>query len=193
MEGEEPPREQAAQSLHANFYRFLDDKGAVIRPPNSSDVGGLDDKTEAQLALSKLPDTQQIGYIRVGGRAIDEVIAVPLFSTGTGEIISALVIGFKPLEIENRDTGMSSGIWTNGRLHLPSLPASAQESLNRKLVAAVASSKLMKTTFESMWMAQRTFYFTSGSTPARSFRRLTRFAFTHWPLRWRNCIGFGGK
>ena len=147
MEGEEPPREQAAQSLHANFYRFLDDKGAVIRPPNSSDVGGLDDKTEAQLALSKLPDTQQIGYIRVGGRAIDEVIAVPLFSTGTGEVISALVIGFKPLEIEDRDTGMASGIWTNGRLHLPSLPASAQQSLNLKLVAAVASSEVDEDNF----------------------------------------------
>src|SRR4029453_16269580 len=64
MEGEEPPPEQAAQSLHAKFYRFLDSQGAVIRPPNPYDVGGLDTKTEAQLALNKLPDTQQIGYIQ---------------------------------------------------------------------------------------------------------------------------------
>ena len=147
MEGEEPPREQAAQWLHANFYRFLDNKGAIIRPSNSSDVGDLDDKAEAQLALRKLPDTQQIGYIRVGGGAIDEVIAVPLLSTGTGEVISALVIGFKPLEIENRQTGMRSGIWTNGRLYLPSLPASAQESLNDKVVAAVASSDIDEDNF----------------------------------------------
>src|SRR5881227_991017 len=33
MEGEEPPPGQAAQWLHARFYRFLDRTGAVIRPP----------------------------------------------------------------------------------------------------------------------------------------------------------------
>src|ERR1700757_4348286 len=64
MEGEEPPPEQAAQSLHATFYRFLDSKGAVITPPNPHDFGELDAQTEAQLALDKLPDSQQIGYIR---------------------------------------------------------------------------------------------------------------------------------
>src|SRR5215211_6524734 len=63
MEGDEPPPEQAARSLHARFYRFLDSTGAVIKPPNIYDVGELDLKTEAQLALSRLPDTQQIGYI----------------------------------------------------------------------------------------------------------------------------------
>src|SRR5207253_4335144 len=62
MEGEEPPPEQAAQWLHARFYRFLDRTGAVIRAPNPYDVGELDTATEAQLTLNKLPDTQQIGY-----------------------------------------------------------------------------------------------------------------------------------
>src|SRR6266699_5795282 len=79
MEGDEPPPEQAAQSLHAKFYRFLDNTGAVIKPPNPYDVGELDAKTETQLALSRLPDTQQIGYIRknteTGEGTIDEVIA----------------------------------------------------------------------------------------------------------------------
>src|SRR5215469_7909750 len=42
MEGAEPPPEQAAQSLHATFYRFLDSTGAVLKPPNPSDVGELD-------------------------------------------------------------------------------------------------------------------------------------------------------
>src|SRR5881275_2257648 len=85
MEGEEPPPGQAAQWLHARFYRFLDSTGAVIKPPNPYDVGELDAKTETQLALSRLPDTQQIGYIRknteTGGGTIDEVIAVPIFSS----------------------------------------------------------------------------------------------------------------
>src|SRR5213082_1646235 len=95
MEGEEPPPEQTAQWLHAKFYRFLDTKGAVIKPLNPSDVGELDAETEAQLALDKLPDKQQIGYIRQnnpnGGGFMDEVIAVPIFSTDTGDVISALV------------------------------------------------------------------------------------------------------
>src|SRR6266513_348496 len=144
MEGEEPPPEQAAQSLHARFYRFLDSKGAVIKPLNPYNVGELDAKTEAQLALDKLPDTQQICYIQenteAGGGAIDELIAVPIFSSDTGEVISALVIGFKPLELEDKHTGMKSGLWTNGQLHLPALPKATHATLNDKLAAALANS-----------------------------------------------------
>jgi len=144
MEGEEPPPEQAAQSLHARFYRFLDSKGVVIKPPNPYDVGALDTKTEAQLALHKLTNTQQIGYIQentqAGGGSIDEVIAVPIFSTDTGDVISALVIGFTPLELEAKYMGMKSGTWANGQLHLPALPESTQTSLNDKLAGALGNS-----------------------------------------------------
>src|SRR5207302_9845138 len=63
MEGEEPPPEQGAQSLYATFYRFLDGTWAVLKPPNPYDVGQLDTKMEEQLALHRLPETQQIGYI----------------------------------------------------------------------------------------------------------------------------------
>jgi signal transduction histidine kinase len=144
MEGDEPPPEQAAQSLHAKFYRFLDNTGAVIKPPNPYDVGELDAKTETQLALNRLPETQQIGYIRENAEAgtINEVIAVPIFSTDTGDVISALVIGFKPLELEekNAEVGLRSGVWVNGQLHLPSLPKSAQASLNERIRSAVANS-----------------------------------------------------
>jgi len=144
MEGEEPPPEQATQSLHARFYRFLDSKGAVIKPLNPYDVGQLDAETEAQLALNKLPDTQQIGYIQEdaqsSGGSIDEVIAVPIFSTDTGDVISALVIGFKPLELEDKYTGMKSGIWANGQLHLPALPRSTQAFLSDKLSGELANS-----------------------------------------------------
>src|SRR5262245_58734675 len=129
MEGDEPPPEQAARSLHARFYRFLDSTGAVIKPPNTYDVGELDAATEAQLSLKKLPDTRQIGYIQSGG-TIHEVIAVPIFSTESGDLVSALVIGFKPFELEKKNTGMQSGIWVDGHLHLPALPPSAQNSLN---------------------------------------------------------------
>src|SRR5262252_407979 len=139
MEGEEPPPEQAARSLHARFYRFLDDTGTVIKPPNPSDVGELDPATEAQLSLTKLPHIRQIGYIQSAG-AIHEVIAVPIFSTDTGDLVAALVIGFKPFELQNKNTGMQSGVWVDGHLHLPALPPSAQSSLNEKVTAALANS-----------------------------------------------------
>src|SRR5215475_7343403 len=125
MEGEEPPPEEAARSLHARFYRFLDSTGAVIQPPNASDVGELDAATEDQLSLPKLRDTQQIGYIR-SADDIHEVITVPIISTDTGDLVSALVVGFKPLELENKRTGMQSGIWVDGHLYLPALASSAQ-------------------------------------------------------------------
>jgi signal transduction histidine kinase len=139
MEGEEPPPERAARSLHARFYRFLDDNGAVIKPPNPPDVGDLDAATESQLSLPQLPKTRQIGYVQSGG-AIHEVVVVPIFSTDTGELVSALVIGFKPFELENKNTGMQSGIWVDGHLHMPALSASAQSSLNDKIRPALTNS-----------------------------------------------------
>ncbi|PYK09000.1 MAG: hypothetical protein DME61_07885 [Verrucomicrobia bacterium] len=146
MEGEEPPPEQGAQSLYATFYRFLDGTGAVLKPPNPKEVGQLDPKAEAQLSLAKLPATQQIGYLQkkvgAGRGAVAEVLAVPIFSTDTGDVISALVVGFKPFQPKQTDAGagMKSGIWVNGQLHLPSLPKSAERSLSEKIANAVADS-----------------------------------------------------
>jgi len=146
MEGEEPPPEQAAQSLHATFYRFLDGSGAVLKPPNPKEVGQLGRKAEAQLSLTKLPETQQIGYVQekisTDGGAVAEVLAVPIFSTDTGNVISALVVGFKPFQPRQTDAGagMKSGIWVNGQLHLPSLPKSAEAFLSEKIANAVAES-----------------------------------------------------
>src|SRR5213080_3012914 len=146
MEGQEPPREQAAQSLQAKFYRFLDGTGAVLKPPNPKEVGQLDARAEAQLSLTKLPDTQQIGYLQekvaADGGAVAEILAVPIFSTDTGEVISALVVGFKPFQPKQTEAGteMKSGIWVNGQLHLPSLPKSAEASLSEKIASAVEDS-----------------------------------------------------
>src|SRR6266542_1801901 len=53
MEDEESSPEQAAASLHAKFYRFLDATGAVLSPTNPRDVGELNPEAEAQLALKK--------------------------------------------------------------------------------------------------------------------------------------------
>ena len=153
MEGEEPPSEQAAQSLHATFYRFLDGSGAVLNPPNPKEVGQLGRKAEAQLSLTKLPMTQQIGYVQekvsTDGGAVAEVLAVPIFSTDTGNVISALVVGFKPFQPRQTDAGagMKSGIWVNGQLHLPSLPKSAEATLSEKIANAVANSDRAENNF----------------------------------------------
>jgi signal transduction histidine kinase len=147
MEGHQPPPEQAARSLDATFYRFLDGTGTVIEPPDPSDVGELDAHTEEQLSLNKLPDTQQIGYIQFGGD-IHEVIAVPIFSTETGDLVSALVIGFKPLEVEDKNTGMQSGIWVNDQLHLPALSPAVQTSLNEKMRTALTDSQSEQSYFQ---------------------------------------------
>jgi signal transduction histidine kinase len=151
MEGEEPPPEQGAQSLHATFYRFLDGTGSVLKPPNPKEVGPLDAKAEDQLSLTKLPETQQIGYIPenggTDGGAVAEVLAVPIFSTDTGDVISTLVVGFKPFQPKEAGAGMKSGIWVNGQLHLPSLPISAEASLSEKIANAVADSDRAESKF----------------------------------------------
>ena len=151
MEGEEPPPEQGAQSLHATFYRFLDGTGSVLKPPNPKEVGPLDAKAEDQLSLTKLPETQQIGYVPenggTDGGAVAEVLAVPIFSTDTGDVISTLVVGFKPFQPKEAGAGMKSGIWVNGQLHLPSLPGSAEASLSEKIANAVADSDRAESKF----------------------------------------------
>jgi signal transduction histidine kinase len=147
MEGEEPPPEQGAQSLHATFYRFLDGTGSVLKPPNPKEVGPLDAKAEDQLSLTKLPETQQIGYVPENGGAVAEVLAVPIFSTDTGDVISTLVVGFKPFQPKEAGAGMKSGIWVNGQLHLPSLPISAEASLSEKIANAVADSDRAESKF----------------------------------------------
>jgi signal transduction histidine kinase len=146
MEGEESRSEEEAPSLRAKFYRFLDARGAVLSPPNPKDVGELKPQVEAQLSLKQLAETQQIGYARenVDGKneLVDEIVAVPILSTETGNVISALVVGFTPFELTGKGAGagMESGIWVNGRLYLPSLSKAAQSALGREVTKAVTNS-----------------------------------------------------
>src|SRR5438067_1803694 len=152
MEGEEPSSEQAASTLHARFYRFLDGAGAVLPPPNLKDVGVINTDAEAQLALAQLPEKQQSGYLshRDGGSdRLDEIIAFPIFSTETGEIISALVVGFKPLEIVSKSaaTGIRSGSRVKRRLHLASLSQSELEALSNEITRALTRSDSVQNNF----------------------------------------------
>jgi len=165
MDASAPAPLQAARSLHAKFYRFLDRSGVVLPPANPEDVGELDPGAEAQLSLNKLPVTQQIGYIwekqGTRGAVVDEIIAAPIFSTDTGEVISALVIGFTPPELETgrASADIQSGIWVRGALHLPSLPEPAQAELGRRIAAVLATAD----------GAQNNFRVTIGDAPQLLF------------------------
>jgi signal transduction histidine kinase len=142
-----PQPDQIAGVPRARFYRFLDRTGAVLAPPNPREVGALRPDEEAQLALKTLPQTGQIGYLlRNAGTAeetIDEIIALPIGSTETGEFIAALVIGFKPLEVAQKSgpEEMKSGIWLNGWLHLPALPESARVAIDREMTHLLAANR----------------------------------------------------
>jgi signal transduction histidine kinase len=143
--GSGPRAEPAAYVLRAKFYRFLDGRGGVIAPPPGQDAGELKREAESALALPGAPTGPQTGYVETGadgtGDPIDEVIAMPIVSTETGEAIAAIVLGFKPIALEAGRAGMGiqSGIWLNGRLHLPALPVSAQAALAAEVARAQAT------------------------------------------------------
>jgi signal transduction histidine kinase len=153
MEAEQQPAEQAAGSLHARFYRFLNMDGAVLPPPNPQEVGELAPEDEARLPMKKLPDTQQTAYLAEKGMAmqpaVDEIIFAPIFSSETNEIIAALIVGFRPFELTgvHARAGMRSGIWIDGALHLALLPASARKTLGDEVTRAIAAGDRAKGSF----------------------------------------------
>ena len=121
-----PPSEVSERhSIHASFYRFLDAEGAVIPPANAPGVGALEADEEKRLASAGVPHEQQTGYLwrKVGSAAgeVVEVISTPIISTENGDAIAALVTGFPPSGDNARAADMQSGIWLDGRLHMPSV------------------------------------------------------------------------
>ena len=153
-ESDDAVPESADHALNATFYRFLDGRGTVISPPNQEEVGELQPNEEAQLSLPSLPDSQQIGYLfrtdASGASVVNEVFAMPIFSTESGELIAALVLGFKPVELGRSRSGteIRSGIWSNGRLHLPTLSAPEQSAIAAELAGRIATAERSATSFE---------------------------------------------
>ncbi|MEY2557548.1 MAG: two-component system, OmpR family, sensor kinase [Verrucomicrobiota bacterium] len=152
VEAKLPPAEQA-RALHARFYRFLDRMGALLPPPTPTDVGALLPDEESQLALKSLPEKLQTGYLlrRAGTEQelTDEIIAVPINSSETNEVIAALVVGFKPVEVEEKRAGqgMKSGIWVNGWLHMPALSETARAAIDQEMTRALAAPNRAERSF----------------------------------------------
>jgi signal transduction histidine kinase len=158
MEQAVPGKADAADTLHARFYRFLDSHGAVLVPPNN-EAGELSSKDEARLAQSRLPQTLQTGYLdridESGLPTVDEIIAVPIRSTETNEVIAALVLGFKPVEAAPHGTaGMKSGILVNGKLQLPTFNQAAEEQIagevSRDLAQPSSEKKSLRVEIDGM-------------------------------------------
>jgi signal transduction histidine kinase len=143
--GEGPAGDPSAYAFHATFYRFLDAKGRVISPTTAENAGALSTLEESRLSVSAAPTQSQIGYlarsIAGAGEIADEIVAMPITSTETGDVIATLVLGFKPFELTTPGSGIGirSGIWLDGRLHLPALNAPATAALSaqvRQIMAA---------------------------------------------------------
>ena len=117
-------------ALRATFFRFLDEKGAVLRPP--AEYGGaLAAPPDAKLAAGAGTDKQQVAYVAIdeanGATRVDEMVSAPITATDTGEIIGTLVLGFRPAEFADQFSAAKArtGIWLAGRLFLPDFDAAS--------------------------------------------------------------------
>jgi signal transduction histidine kinase len=143
MAPESDPAEPGEFGLHAEFYRFLDRDGSVIRAENSGEVGDLLPAEETQLALPTAPNRPQLGYL-VRARATEaptivEVIAMPILSTETGEPIASIVLGFKPAENAGArvDSGIKRGLWLRETLYLDGVGEEERASLAGEVATAI--------------------------------------------------------
>ena len=128
--------------LQAQFYRFLSRDGRIISPDKARAEGRLTPGEEQQLTLPAAPEKPQLGYlVRPGGERpemLAEVLAMPIVSHATDELIGGLALGFNHFEPSARDASeMRSGIWVGGRLHSRSLSAPPGSALAAEIAALI--------------------------------------------------------
>ena len=122
------------RSPRATYFRFLNAGGAVLMPP-----GVTAEPWEKNLAAIAIgPDfAQQIGYV-AATKTADRVDLWELVTTTIinpdGELLGALVLGFPPADLASKsEAGMKTGVWLNGALHMPALPASQRQELSAEI------------------------------------------------------------
>ena len=145
------PSEPAPGSvLRAEFYRFLDRRGAVISIGDASEAGGLGLEEEARLRLPALAETQQIGYLARrgadGSEIISELVAMPIFSQETEAVIAALVLGFRfeTAGAAGPDADMQRGVWLEKGLHMRGLTPEARRQLAATLPGLVQGDQALR-------------------------------------------------
>ena len=143
----------ASAVLQARFYRFMDSTGAVIKPGESTQAGALSEVEEEQLALPAAPDRQHTGYLfRKDGderETVDEILAMPIYSKETGQVIAAAILGFKPIEPVPRRTAadIKRGVWLKGNLHLPGVSSRTQSAVGDEISRIIKSRKTAESRF----------------------------------------------
>ncbi|PTY03237.1 hypothetical protein DB347_22440 [Opitutaceae bacterium EW11] len=159
------PGEDGGAAVRADFYRFLDRKGGVIRPGSHDTAGRLAPAEESALSLSALPKAQQLGYVlRASPGGVDplrEIVATPIVSTETGETISALVLGFAPLDAgpSSRAPGVFGGVWAAGHLQISGVDEETRSALEKEISASVARSGPDEVALESQLAGVRRLVF----------------------------------
>jgi signal transduction histidine kinase len=202
---DDPPADEAARSLRARFYRFLDRHGAVISPPAGQQVGFLRPEEEIRLDLSPAPDRPELGFLPGApddaGATLSEVIAMPIISDENGEVIASLVLGFRPVELGAPDPGsdIQRGIWLGSRLYLSSPNPSAQTMLAEEVARAIAGSEAAGRSIRlRMGSAEQLLFYkrlNPGSLYPPAYEvcvyPLTKLLVQQRRLRWR-MVGLGG-
>jgi signal transduction histidine kinase len=135
-------REPAAYSLNALYYRFLDQKGRVMTPPDPQEAGALGPTEEAQLSLRTLPTAPQTGCIMRAAGQVDELVAMPIVSSESGEVISAIVVGFRAPWPDGGEGGIRSGTWMGGSLAFPSLGDAERRAVSGAMERAAAEPRV---------------------------------------------------
>lgn len=138
--------------LRAQFYRFLDSHGKVIKAPNLADVGPLTEEEEAKLALPSGPGTQQVGYMlmeSLEGDPMCEVVAMPIISTETGDSIASIVVGFQMPGVggDDLDHAIKRGILLGDQLHLAPWNQPIGPQMEKELARLILNSHLKQNSF----------------------------------------------
>lgn len=137
-------------ALHARFYRFLNERGAVIPAPDDA-VGRLGAAETGRLALPGLSAVPELGYItwinEQGEAEFDEVIATPIRSTSDNRTIAALVVGFSTDIVQPvaESAAIHRGLWIDQNLYLPGVASVHRDELGRVLAGLFRDSE--KTSF----------------------------------------------
>jgi signal transduction histidine kinase len=201
----EPAPDSAAPGLHAEFYRFLSQDGAVIPSRGARHVGLLSPAEERLLALPAAPEQPQTGFLMrhtpAGAEELVEIITMPIHSSETGEVIAALALGFKPTGLTAIQPGadITRGIWFDRRLHLSPEAGTAGAELAAQIPRALdmSASRRGSVRVEISGVLHLLFHqqLNAGSHYPAAYE-VCLYPLTEWlaqrrQLRWQ-ALGFGG-
>jgi len=135
-------------SMKPVFYRFLDHDGKIISPEEITIEGNLNPQLESQLEVPEISEEPELGYVFVssdsGSVEAVEVMATPIISLATGEIMAALVVGFNsfltPSDTTSKDVSRFIGIFGENRLYLEQLEKDSDKNLIHGALEQMISS-----------------------------------------------------